>query len=305
MHTHPRTHTGTIALAAADARAGARKLVEYALRAGSLDNVGVIVVDLRHLFSQTVGAYSPAPTAPPAVDVLFRSMAEALLSRVDVFGLDDEHSGWLLKQSTGGFFGRRWQRRWFVCNCVQEDFSRDASSHTDTATKTFILHYHESPEKALSSNPSKVTFIDPMMGARLEPQLNKAGRVCLSLFEASTATPFVLAASSEEEANVWVGKLNDSFRRHGFTPAQSAISTLDTLAVARTLSILEVNTGKVGLADDGSPCDAVTAGDKTSQVNNPVVLPAAASPSLSRLEAALPQPESLNSPMVYTAREPK
>ena len=78
MHTHPRTHTGTIALAAADARAGARKLVEYALRAGSLDNVGVIVVDLRHLFSQTVGAYSPAPTAPPAVDAFFRSMAEAL-----------------------------------------------------------------------------------------------------------------------------------------------------------------------------------------------------------------------------------
>ncbi|MGB1597356.1 MAG: hypothetical protein ACPIOQ_31660, partial [Promethearchaeia archaeon] len=68
---------------------------------------------------------------------------------------------------------------------------------------------------------------------------------------------------------------------------------LDTLAVARTLSILEVNTGKVGLADDGSPCDAVNAGDKTSQVNNPVVLPAASSPSLSRLETAPPQPESL------------
>jgi len=37
------------------------------------------------------------------------------------------------------------------------------------------------------------------MGARLEPHLSKPGRVILSLFEASTSSPFLLAASDKEE----------------------------------------------------------------------------------------------------------
>ena len=37
--------------------------------------------------------------------------------------------------------------------------------------KSYILHYHANSETALTKNPSKVTFIDPALGARLEPQL--------------------------------------------------------------------------------------------------------------------------------------
>ena len=35
-------------------------------------------------------------------------------------------------------------------------------SSMHTYRRRFILHYQETPEKALSSNPSKVTFIDPV-----------------------------------------------------------------------------------------------------------------------------------------------
>ena len=42
----------------------ARKLVEYALRAGSLDNIGVVVIDLRHIFSR-FSTPIPSPLNPP------------------------------------------------------------------------------------------------------------------------------------------------------------------------------------------------------------------------------------------------
>eukprot|EP00802_Teleaulax_amphioxeia_P014182 Tamp_14243.p1 GENE.Tamp_14243~~Tamp_14243.p1 ORF type:complete len:387 (-),score=59.33 Tamp_14243:181-1341(-) len=227
----------------------ARMLVDFALRNGSFDNIGVVVMDVRHIFSDAVSPYSSVePSARLDMTAEVRSLACDLLAQTDLFYLHDECSGWLLKESSGGFFGKRWQKRWFVCNVISGDVFSDGSCHRQMTTKSFILHYHEGPDKALTTNPSKVTFVDPEMGARLEPHLNGPGRHVISLYEASTGQPFLLAAPNDEGAKVWAGKLNDSFRRHGFLPAAcSSIRTMDINApeVVRTLSCLAVDRQEV------------------------------------------------------------
>lgn len=261
---------GSLVAAAQSPQHAARKLVEYALRAGSLDNIGVVVIDLRHIFSRDVKAYSSGgPCGRIDMSAEIQKFGQDVLANVDLFSLHDEHAGWLLKESSGGYLGRRWQKRWFVCNLITRDIFSDGSVHRTgpLQAKSYILHYHANSETALTKNPSKVTFIDPALGARLEPQLSKPGRCCISLFEASTGSPFLLAAASDEDARVWVGKLNASFRRQGFHPPEGTMRTLDTTdaQVARTLSFLEIDRSGMAELDIDSPSPTL------KMLTNPIV----------------------------------
>ena len=116
------------------------------------DNIGVIVIDLRHIFTRDVKAYSMTPSKQMDMSAEIKQFGQGLLSNVDIFSLHDEHAGWLLKESSGGFLGRRWQKRWFVCNLITQDIFEDGSCHRagPIQAKSYILHYHENANKALT-----------------------------------------------------------------------------------------------------------------------------------------------------------
>ena len=65
------------------------------------DNIGVVVVDLRHIFTSDVKPYSMAPSNKIDMSTEIRQFGQGLLANVDLFSLHDEHAGWLLKESSG------------------------------------------------------------------------------------------------------------------------------------------------------------------------------------------------------------
>eukprot|EP00290_Baffinella_frigidus_P007367 CAMPEP_0180131982 /NCGR_PEP_ID=MMETSP0986-20121125/8730_1 /TAXON_ID=697907 /ORGANISM="non described non described, Strain CCMP2293" /LENGTH=597 /DNA_ID=CAMNT_0022071935 /DNA_START=216 /DNA_END=2009 /DNA_ORIENTATION=- len=220
-----------------DAKRAARMLVDLALHQGTFDNVGVVVVDLRSLFTRDVPKGNPL--VPLNMPQRIKSMADQMLESVDLFKLDQLHAGWLLKQSRGGvLLEKRWQKRWFVMQMVADSVVTEGSLHRKFIKKVFLLSYFDSEAESTRKAPRKPCVIDPAVGASREAHLDRTGRHCFSLWEASTSTPFILGAGSEEQANVWVGKLNHLFATHGFEKGSTAISAAN---LQRTLTSMEAS----------------------------------------------------------------
>ena len=218
----------------------ASTLVNLALHHGSSDNVGVVVVDLRPLFDRTAG-FARRPSGGAAVPFnmphSIKSMADKLMENIDLFHLPAEAKGWLLKQSRSSMLGNRWQRRYFVLHMVDQGMiSKDVSVHNaQMSLKVFALHYHESEADATKKNPKKLVFVDPAVAVCRDESMDKPGRVCIKFTEAATGAPFVLGASSVDEAIFWMATVNKSFASHGFAP-----KGLATDNAARTLTGLRV-----------------------------------------------------------------
>ena len=231
-----------------DATRAARMLVDLAIHQGSFDNVGVVVVDLRSLFTREVKKGNAL--VPLNMSQKIKNMADEMLDSIDLFHLDQLHSGWLLKESRGSFLtASRWQKRWFVVQMVENQAAWDGSLHQKFVKKVFVLSYFDSERESTSKSPRKPCVIDPAIGCKREEQMDRPGRHCISLFEASTSTPFILGAGSEEQANIWVGKLNDIFRKNGF---EAGGASNPTASMARTLTTMEEQDPNVLMTANGS-----------------------------------------------------
>mmetsp|Transcript_13464 Transcript_13464/g.31645 ORF Transcript_13464/g.31645 Transcript_13464/m.31645 type:complete len:572 (+) Transcript_13464:208-1923(+) len=203
-----------------DAKSAAETLVKLAIHHGSFDNVSAVVVDCRTFFqdrnqSQMLQNTKVTPLNMPQ---RIKSMADKLVSGVDLFALPEEHSGWLCKQSRSSLMGQRWQKRWFVLHAVTGQAGADFSVHKGGMMKSvvFVLHYHDSQEQSLATNPRKPIFIDPAMGVNRETHLDKPDQAVISFFEATSGAAFLVAAPTTREADLWAGKCEASFAKHGF-----------------------------------------------------------------------------------------
>mmetsp|Transcript_88586 Transcript_88586/g.143501 ORF Transcript_88586/g.143501 Transcript_88586/m.143501 type:complete len:578 (+) Transcript_88586:114-1847(+) len=239
----------------------ATTLVNLALHHGSSDNVAVIVVDLRPLFGGEGFARTPSATTAPAVFNIpqsVKSMAEKVLENMDLFQLPTEFSGWLLKESRSGFVGKRWQKRFFVLQTVEDAMvSKDASVHNSAGClKVFVLHYHDSLEDSKKQNPKKMVFVDPSVAVVRVPALDTAGRVCFRMIEVATGDPFILGANSVDDAVDWITKMNASFRSNGFNPIDSTGQIINTLP--RTLTEMDSNDPNKAINLDGDIVDMPT-----------------------------------------------
>jgi len=230
---------------AASAAEAATTLVNLALHHGSSDNVAVIVVDLRPLFG--AGNTRSPRTSLSSTQAVFnipqsvKNMADRLLDNIDLFQLPVEYSGWLLKESRSSFVGKRWQKRFFVLQTVEDDVvSKDASVHNAASSlKVFVLHYHESEETSKKENPKKMVFVDPSVAVVRVPAKDTAGRVCIRMVEAATGDPFILGANNVNEAVEWITQMNKCFKNYGFNPVDSTGQVLNTLP--RTLTDMSDN----------------------------------------------------------------
>ena len=224
---------------------------------GSSDNVSVIVVDLRPLFGGIGFGRSTSGSAQPAavfnIAQAVKSKADKILDNTDLFHLPLEHSGWLLKESRSGFLGKRWQKRFFVFQVVDEGLvSKDASVHNPgLSMKLFVIHYHESEEAARAQNPKKVMCVDPGAGAMLDPAQDKPGRACFKLTEAATGDAFVLGGSTKDEAVQWVAMITKVFAKYGFE-AEGASSPQ---GLQRTITEMESTDPNKAIGEDGELID--------------------------------------------------
>mmetsp|Transcript_45849 Transcript_45849/g.109437 ORF Transcript_45849/g.109437 Transcript_45849/m.109437 type:complete len:575 (+) Transcript_45849:77-1801(+) len=221
-----------------DARRAARMLVDLAIHQGSFDNVGVVVIDLRSLWTRDIQKGNAL--VPLNLPQRIKSMADQMLESVDLFRIDQLHSGWLLKESRGSFLSAsRWQKRWFTVQVIEDAAAWDGSLHQKFVKKVFLISYYDSEADSTTKNPRKPCIIDPAIGARRETHLDRNGRHCFSLWEASTSTPFILGAGSLEQADVWVGKMNALFVKHGFKVDAGNSGSVAESNMRRTLTSME------------------------------------------------------------------
>merc|ERR1719263_1494863 len=125
--------------------------------------------------------------------------------------------------------------------------SKDVSVHNaQMSLKVFALHYHESEADATKKNPKKLVFVDPAVAVCRDESMDKPGRVCIKFTEAATGAPFVLGASSVDEAIFWMATVNKSFASHGFAP-----KGLATDNAARTLTDMSASDPNKAIGLDG------------------------------------------------------
>jgi hypothetical protein len=58
-----------------------------------------------------------------------RKLGEDVVARTDFFNIEPDACGWLMKESSGGLMGRRWQKRWFLVHALRQDTNYDGSVH--------------------------------------------------------------------------------------------------------------------------------------------------------------------------------
>mmetsp|Transcript_63182 Transcript_63182/g.131397 ORF Transcript_63182/g.131397 Transcript_63182/m.131397 type:complete len:576 (+) Transcript_63182:242-1969(+) len=261
-----------------DAKTAAQTLVKLAMHHGSWDNVSAIVVDLRSFFLEKHQALQTTSRVTPLnMPQRIKSMADKLLSGLDLWMVPEVHSGWLSKQSRGSMIGgKRWQKRWFVLHAVTGKAAADFSVHREPSESVtqvaFVLHYHDSQDASLSQNPRKPVFIDPVMGVSREEHLDKPDHACLSVYEASSGDVFIVAAPSPREADLWVGKAEEAFEKHGFARPKGQGSGSSSKKLVRSLSELELNDPNSVKQSDGSTAAAPEGLVENGQFTGPVQL---------------------------------
>jgi len=256
-----------------DARTAAQTLVKLAIHHGSWDNVSAVVVDLQCFFHdkdappQTANARATPLNMPQRI----KSMADKLVQGVDLFQLPEEHSGWLLKQSRSTLMGKRWQKRWFVLHAVTGQAGFDFSVHKGgvPTSVVFVLHYHDTQEQSLAANPRKPVFIDAAMGVSRETHLDKPDQAVISFFEASSGAAFLVAAPTPREADLWVGKCEATFIKHGF---QLPAKTHKKKSLVRSLSEMEAADPNSVLTADGNIMPAPEGLVQNGQFTGPIQL---------------------------------
>mmetsp|Transcript_5749 Transcript_5749/g.14571 ORF Transcript_5749/g.14571 Transcript_5749/m.14571 type:complete len:573 (+) Transcript_5749:195-1913(+) len=237
-----------------NAKKAASQLVDAALANGSFDNIGVLVIDLRSFWSNQVDTQGKDLDFNLAQKS--RKFGEDIVARTDFYAIEPEACGWLYKESSGGIMGRRWQKRWFLMHSVRTE-NHDGSVHnkkgnqSQWALSVFVLHYHDTEEKAKSTNPRKAQFVDPSVGASREEHLDMPNVYVLSLYEISNGEPILLAAETQRDAEMWVRKLNQAFQSRGYTPGANS-GVLVGQKSSRTLSQIEATNPNVARTQTGS-----------------------------------------------------
>mmetsp|Transcript_28792 Transcript_28792/g.56260 ORF Transcript_28792/g.56260 Transcript_28792/m.56260 type:complete len:569 (+) Transcript_28792:128-1834(+) len=223
-----------------NAQKAAQNLVAAALANNSLDNVAVVVIDLR--------SYSGvAETHGKEVDFnmaqKIRKIGDDVVKRTDFTMITPEVSGWLYKESGGGMLGRRWQKRWFMLHVIQNEVAYDGSVHNNKkqwSMPHFVLHYTDTEEQANTMNPRKPQFVDGSAGAVREVQLDSGNMFVLSLFDNTRGEPILLAAEGARDVEMWIRKLNGVFSSRGAAVSGRVGGSLGQDG-NRTLSVMEAN----------------------------------------------------------------
>jgi serine/threonine protein phosphatase PrpC len=223
-----------------NAQASAKNLVNAALANNSVDNIAVVVIDLRSFGGMVAEASGKAIYFNMAQKV--RKLGDDAISRADFTQIPPSACGWLYKESGGGMLGRRWQRRWFMLHVITNSLAYDGSVHRNAQQQFqmphFVLHYTDSEEKASTERPRKPQFIDGNAGAMREEQLDRDGMSCFSVFDTARGEPILLAAEGARDAEVWIRKLNSAFQSSGARASNGARRD-GSVSGNRTLSMLE------------------------------------------------------------------
>jgi len=232
----------SVCAASGNAQAAAKNLVNAALANQSLDNVAVVVIDLRSFGGAVPDTQGNTVNFNLAQKV--RKLGDDAVSRFDFTQIPPATCGWLYKESGGGMLGRRWQKRWFMLHVVQNEVAYDGSVHKNKesqwAMPHFVLHYTDSEEKASTSQPRKPQFVDGSAGATRESQLDTGSMFCMSVFDNTRGEPILLAAETSRDCEVWIRKLNTTFQTKGTVGAMRAGGAVEA-NLSRTLSLMEAS----------------------------------------------------------------